>query len=71
LVPSGGIAYRLLHLGGVARVRGDGARAQVLVEQSLALYQSTGDRSDVAYALGALAGLAMDAGDLVSARGLI
>ena len=66
----GGIAYSLLHLGGVARIHGDAAGARVLVEQSLALYQSTGDRSDVAYATGALAGLAMDDGDLVRARAL-
>src|SRR5262249_18371755 len=39
-------------------------------EESLSLYQSLGDRADVAYATGALAGLAAEAGELERARSL-
>jgi hypothetical protein len=54
----------------VARARQDAPRAQSLFDQSLALYQSLGDRADVAYAQGALAALAADSGDVVRARSL-
>jgi hypothetical protein len=50
--------------------REDTARAQALFEESLTLYQSLGDRADMAYATGALAGPAAEAGELGRARSL-
>jgi hypothetical protein len=65
-----GIAFTLRALGDVAHDRRDYARAQALLEESLALYRELGDQADVAYTQAALAGLAADRSDLAHARAL-
>jgi tetratricopeptide (TPR) repeat protein len=56
--------------GGVAAEQSDIQRAQALYERSLALSHELGDKSDVAYARGALAALACQRGELDRARDL-
>mgnify|MGYP001555818079 CR=1 FL=1 len=60
------IANSLNSLSGVAWMQGDTARARSLLEDSLATYRDWGSSSGIAAALGNLANLAREDGDLAT-----
>ena len=64
------MAYYYWISGWVALSQGDTVTAQVLVEQSLALWQEIGNRWYTALSLGMLGKVAAHRGDLVAARAL-